>query len=313
MLSSSPLARTTQGARGGGYFLRRAWRDRRDFILLVLPAALLFAAFMLYPLYYMAHVSTLDWRGLTRQSSFAGIENYVKLLADERFFIALKQTGIFAFTSLPVVFPLSFALGFFLSQRPPGYRILRVVFFTPAIMSLAAQSMMFVGIYMPDGIINTLLRAVGLDSLTRIWLGNTSTVLAAVIAIYYWGATGWLAVLFFASLSNLPEELFEAALMDGANYWTRMWRIAFPLTMDFFGVMLMLEFIGTIAGSAQTVLLLTNGGPGTHSLVLGYLLYEQAFTMHRLGYSQAIGVFVFVIGLAGMLLIRRATRRSYLA
>lgn len=312
MRKSSTASSATEGKQQGrGYFFRRRWRDHRDFLLLAAPALIWFSVFMLYPLFYMFYVSTLEWRGLTKPSTFAGIQNFIRMFNDQRFYIALKNTAMQAFVALPVVFPVSFVLAFFLSQRPPGYRILRVIFFTPAILSLAAQSMMFVGVYLPDGVLNTVLRALGLEGLTRVWLGNPSTVLGALTVIYYWGAIGWLTVLFFASLSNIPAELFEIARIDGANYWTRMWRIAFPLNLDYFGVMLMLEFIWILLGFAQTVILLTRGGPGNHSLVLGYLLYEKAFRTKRLGYSQAIGVFVFIIGLTGMLLIRKVTRRTY--
>lgn len=308
---ATTIDETRHRQRSRGYFFRQRWRDQRDFLLLVAPALIWFSLFMLFPVLYMFYVSTLDWPGLTKPSTFAGIKNFVTMFGDRRFLIALKQTATIGFVSLPVVFPVSFVLAFFLSQRPPGYRLLRVVFFTPAVLSTAAQSMMFVGVYLPDGVLNTVLRAFGLESLTRVWLANPSTVLGSITAVYYWGVIGWLAVLFFASLSNIPDELFEIARLDGANYWTRMWRIAFPLHLDYFGVMLMLEFVWVFLGFAQTVLLLTRGGPGNQSLVLGYLLYEQAFRVKRLGYSQAIGVFVFVVGLVGMLLIRRVTRRTY--
>jgi multiple sugar transport system permease protein len=202
-------------------------------------------------------------------------------------------------------------LGFFLSLRKPGYRLFRTVFFSPAMISVAALAMIFMGIYLPDGILNKLLESIGLDSFTRIWLANPSTALGAVIAMDIWGGIGFYGVLFFAALANTPEELYEAARIDGASYWDMMWRIAFPLTIDFFGVAVTLQFLWILSGAAQNVLLLTKGGPGTATLTLGYYLYEQAFLTQHMGYSQAIGVVIFVIGLAGILIIRRITSRLY--
>ena len=175
-------------------------------------------------------------------------------------------------------------------------------------LSVSALSMMFLGLYLPDGIINFVLRAVGLESWTRVWLSDPDTALGAVIFTDMWAAIGFYSVLFFASISGIPKELFEAAEIDGATYWGKLWRIAFPITRDFVGVVMMLIYIWTLANSAQIVLLLTRGRPGTSSLTLSYYLYEQAFVTDRLGYSQAIGVFIFVIGLAGMLVIRRVMR-----
>jgi multiple sugar transport system permease protein len=157
--------------------------------------------------------------------------------------------------------------------------------------------------------LNTFLNTLGLSSLTRIWLADQSTALGAIIAIDIWSGIGFYSVLFFAALANIPEELYEAARLDGAGYWTVMWRIAFPLMLDFFGVVVVLQFLYILSGAAQNVILLTQGGPGTATLTLGFYLYNLAFLTQRLGYSQAIAVLVFFIGIAAILLIRRVTSR----
>ena len=164
------------------------------------------------------------------------------------------------------------ALGFFLSQRRPGYRVLRTIFFAPAMISAAGIALMFTGIYMPDGILNSALRTVGLGGLTRLWIGDPATALWAVIAADIWASIGYQSVLFFSVLSGTPHELYEAARIDGATSWTVMWRIAFPLCLDFFGVAATLRVLWILLGSAQVVLLLTQGGPGDHSLTIGYFL-----------------------------------------
>jgi multiple sugar transport system permease protein len=200
-------------------------------------------------------------------------------------------------------------LGFFLSLRKPGYRILRTIFFSPSMISVAALAMIFLGLYRPDGMLNGFLNSIGLSSFTRIWLANKSTALGAIIAIDIWSGIGFYSVLFFAALANIPEELYEAARLDGADYWIIMWRIAFPLMLDFFGIVVILQFLYILSGAAQNVILLTQGGPGTATLTLGYYLYSQAFLTQRLGYSQAIGVLIFFVGIAAILVIRRITSR----
>ena len=285
-------------------FLRR----QLLFWALTIPAILLFSIFLLEPLINMFRVSTLDWRGIIKPSTYVGLKNYIRLFSDEHFFNSLRNTAIHLVVVMGTVLPISFMLGFFLSLQPPGYRLLRTIFFLPGMLSVPALAMIFVGIYLPDGIVNYFLHFFGLGTFARVWLADKTTSLGAVIAVDLWGGIGWYAVMFYAALSNINRELYEAAEMDGASYWTIMWKIAFPLSINFFGVMGMLLYLWILMGAAQNVLLLTKGGPGDSSLTLGYYLYRQAFETRYLGYSQTIGVFIFVIGILGTLLIRRLTR-----
>ena len=291
----------------------RVARDLVAFLICVGPAVLVFSAMMLWPLINMFRVSAFEWRRLTAPKTYVGLDNYVELFTDPKILVGLGNTARHLFVMLVIVMPISYMLGFFLSRRLRGYRFLRTIFFSPAMLSAPAMAMIFLGVYLPDGILNFVLEFLGLESWTRVWLANSSTSLPAVIASDAWGAVGFYAVLFFAALSDLPQDLFESAQLDGANYWTIMWRIAFPMTLDFFGVTLTLNFIWTLTGSAQYVLLLTQGGPGTSSLTLSYYLYDKAFLTHRIGYSQAIGVLLLLMGVVGLVFIRRATQRSYLA
>lgn len=289
----------------------RKRQERRSFLSLSAPAMLWFAVFMIIPLFFMIAISFYDWRGITSEATFAGFKNYARLMGDQRVYQGFMNTFSQMVVSFPIVFGVAFVLAFFLSQRPPGYRIFRVLFFTPAMLSAPAMAMMFAGIYLPQGVINSILTSVGLESLTRVWLADLDTVRWALIGIYLWGAIGFNTIMLFASLSSVPAELYEMARLDGASYWKRMWGIAFPLNLDFLGILLMLEFLFLLLGFAQVVILLTGGGPGNASVTLGYLLFEKAFRTRQLGYSQAIGVLILVIGMVGSVLIRKFTRRSY--
>lgn len=296
-----------------GYFRKRQARLRVAFIVLVLPAVIWFLGLMVWPLFNMFYLSFFRWNNLLDPKVFIGLDNFARMFRDEHFWNGVINSAIYLATDMPLVMIPGFILGFFLSRRPPGARFFRFIFFAPSMLSVAAVNLMFVGIYLPDGILNSLLRSVGLDQLTRVWLADPQTALPAIIAIDIWGSIGYYAILFYASLSNLSEELFEAARLDGANIWDQIWRIALPLSKDFFGVAMVLNFVWIIYGSAQNVLILTKGGPGDHSLTLGFYLYNQAFIANRMGYSQAIAVFAFAFGLLGILFIRRITRRGEVA
>ena len=294
------------------YHRRIVHRRQITFLLLAFPALLWFLAFMLWPLLNMLYISTTHWDGLALPQISNFPDNFVRLYHDPNIPIALRNTGIHLLFGILGVLPFAFMLGFFLSLRKPGYRILRTIFFSPSLISVAALAMIFLGLYRPAGVLNSFLNTIGLSSLTRIWLGNQATALGALIAIDIWSGIGFYSVLFFAALTNIPEELYEAAMLDGAGYWTIMWKIAFPLMLDFFGVVVILQFLYILSGAAQIVILLTNGGPGTATLTLGYYLYSQAFLVQRMGYSQSIAVVLFIIGILVILLIRRiSSRLSY--
>ena len=145
-----------------GYHQRKAERDRRAFLLFVAPAVFAFSLIMLWPLVNMFYLSLTDWQGLVKPKIFVGLTNFIRLVGDRHFQRALKNTGIHILISMPGVLLPAFILGFFLSQRRPGYRLLRLIFFSPAMISVTAIAMIFVGVYLPDGTLNTLLRAIGL-------------------------------------------------------------------------------------------------------------------------------------------------------
>lgn len=285
-------------------------REKRNliaFLLFALPALVWFLFIMIGPLFEMFHVSLQRWRGIANPRSFTGLSNFSVLLTDPRFLSALRNTAIQILIALPTTMIISFLLGFFLSRRPRGYTLFAVILFTPSMISAVATAMSFLGIYNPEGILNFFLRLAGLENWVHFWLSDTATALPAIIAMGMWAAIGFYAILFYVALSGMPEELIEAASLDGAGYWTTIWKIVFPVNLNFFGVMSMLYFFGLLTESAQIVLLLTRGGPRDATLTLSYYLYEQAFFIRNLGYSQAIGVVLFVLGFLGMLFIRKAT------
>ena len=290
------------------YSRRNARRRQVSFITLVSPALAWFLAFMLWPLLNMFYISTTRWNGLNLPKKFIFLDNFVRLFNDPKIGIALRNSGTYILVGIIGVVPLAFMLGFFLSLRKPGYRVLRTIFFTPSMLSVAALAMIFLGVYRPDGMLNSFLNSLGFEATNRVWLMNKSTALFCLIAIDIWGGIGFYSVLFFAALASLPDELYEAAMLDGAGYWTILWKIAFPLMIDFIGIVVVLQFLGILSGAAYMILL-TNGGPGTATFTLGFYLYDQAFLTHRLGYSQAIGVLLFFIGIVAIILIRRISSR----
>jgi multiple sugar transport system permease protein len=305
------ILRATGGRAAATPAARRRRGARVALLGFAAPAVLWFAVFMVGPLVSVFYLSTLDWGGILATGNFVGLDNFRRLLRDPVIPVAAANTATQLAVVLPTMILLAFMLGYFLSLRPPGYRILSVIFFTAALFSLPARAMMFVGVYMPNGIVNSFLRAVGLDDWTRVWLADASTAFPAVLAVDLWGGIGFTAVLFASRIAGISHEVYEAAEMDGASHWTKMWRVTFPMILGYVGVLTMLQFLWLLLLSAQNVLLLTKGGPGNSTMTLSYYLYDQAFESSRIGYSQAIGVVLFAIGLVGVTVIRRVLRERY--
>ncbi|MGC5170103.1 carbohydrate ABC transporter permease [Microbacterium sp. DT81.1] len=306
----SPITSPRRGGRPRNALGKEAGR-RLSLTLMTAPALLWYLFFMLIPAVSMVVVSFLDWPGLLATPSFSGFANYEKLVADPEFWAAARNTLVHVVVVVGVMIPVSFMLGYYLNMKPRGHRVLRILFFVPALLSVSARAMVFFGVFAPGGFLNGVLRTVGLDSLTTAWLANPETTLGVVIFVDLWGGIGFTAILFAARLTSVSPEIYEAAELDGATHWRKMWGVAFPVVKGYVGVVTMLQFLWTLFYSATTVLLLTKGGPGTSSTTLSFMVYQQAFIESDIGYSQAIGVVLFVAGLVGMIVISRSIRQNF--
>ncbi|EPD63761.1 MULTISPECIES: carbohydrate ABC transporter permease [Streptomyces] len=284
---------------------------RQGGTVLAVPALVWYLVFMVGPLLAIFVIAALHWPGMLQPVSFAGLGNVRTVWDDPMFWDAVRNTAVQLAVALPVMIVCSYMLGYYVAQRPPGHRLLRYLLFIPGLISTPAKAMVFYAALSPDGLVNGALQSVGLGSLTDAWLASPSTALACLIALDIWSGIGFTAVLFAARLNSVPDELGEAAQLDGAGHWRTMWRVHFPVIRDYVGVVTMLQFLWTLFGSAQNVLLLTQGGPGTSSTTLSFLVYQKAFIAADLGYSQTVGVFLFLVGLVGLLAIRRVFRQTY--
>ena len=281
------------------------------------PAIAWFLFWTLVPVLGIFYVAFSDFGGLLdadqlfNPSRLVGTQNFEKVLVDPVFWTAMRNTAVQLAVVLPVMMPLAFMLGYFLTRKPRGWKFLSVFFFTPGLISIAVKGTIFYAMLSPNGGFNGLLELLGLDALSQPWLADTSTALGAIIFVDLWQGIGWTAVLFSAHMSTIPPSLYESGVIDGASEWRRMWSIAFPMTRGYFGTLTMLQFVWTLFNSAAIVLILTKGGPGTSSTTLSYLVFQKAFQQQDLGYSQAAGLILLVLGVGGMLLIRRLIRPAY--
>lgn len=298
--SGGPPSSAPSRSRGG---------SQRGFPTFAVPALAWYAIFMIGPVVAMIVVAFLSWPSMLASPSPAGLENFARVFSDEVFVDALRNSAIQVCVGVPVMIGLAFLLAYYVVRKPRGHQLLRYLLFIPALISAPATAMVFYAILNPDGLVNGMLEPLGLQG--RPWLADETTALGALIAVELWSGIGYSAVLIASRLDGVEEEVVQAARLDGAGSWRLASRIYWPIARDFIGVVTMLQFLSLLFASAQTVLLLTQGGPGTATTTLSYLIYRKAFVETDLGYSQAVGVLLFAIGLVGMWAIRRVLRPTY--
>lgn len=288
---------------------RSTWRrrDAASGYIFVAPAVIGAFAFVLIPLVMVIWYSLHEWNVLANTFNFAGAENYDRMLNDPALHNALIAS--FWFSIGVVVFNISLALflAVLLNQKLPGTTFFRVAFFSPVVVSLVAWTIVWGFLLQVDGGVNSALGAFGIDGPN--WLRNNVTAMISIVVVQVFKNVGLNMILFLSALQGVPEEIQEAARIDGAGAWKRFWRITIPMISP----MLLLVSIITVVGSLETFALidvLTEGGPGNSTTVLVYYLYRQAFQFNQFGYASAIAVLLFVIVLV-LTLVQWQTRKRW--
>lgn len=272
--------------------------------MFALPALLLFLMFQLGPILSVFYLSLTSYQGILSEPSWIALSNFVRLFGESSFFQALRVSTIQVLVLLPTIMISSFVLGYYLTMINRGAGVLRVIFFVPSLVALAGKAMLYLAFLAPNGIVNASLIRWGLRDWTVAWFADERTALPTLLVIAIWNTVAFQAVLFNARLSGVDKEVLEAAEMDGASYWTRMWKICLPISWSYFGVLAMLQYLAILFGSAGEILLLTGGGPNGSTTSLSFLLYAEAFQRRNIGYSQAVAVALFAISVVGVLAIR---------
>lgn len=263
--------------------------------LFLLPAILSLGLFKYYPFITGFIKSFYNWNG-ANLNNFIGLENYINLFKDPIFYTSFSNIIIISlgFVIGQITFPLIAAVCVFHLRNKRIQRIYKVLFVVPMIVPYIIIFLLWRWIYVGNyGMLNEGLRAVGLESWTRDWLGETQTALASIVFVNFpWiGTISFL--IFLAGLIAISEELFDAGKMDGMNIWQRFTQLELPLIRNQIRLVIILSMIQTFQ-SFENVLILTNGGPGYSTITPALYLYKAGFEYNKLGYASAIGVTVLV-------------------
>ncbi|MFF5232647.1 carbohydrate ABC transporter permease [Dactylosporangium sp. NPDC000521] len=294
---------------------------RRLFVLtFLLPPLALYAVFVISPYLQAFQISLTNWRGLSPEYDYVGPENFGRLLQDHYVWNALKNNAIIlvALPILTIVLALFFASMLSVGGRSGragvrgvrGAAFYRVVYFFPQVLSVAIIGVLWKEVYAPrSGILNGFLRTIGLDGLAKPWLGDPDFAFWCVLAVMVWSNVGFYVVLFNAAMQSIPREIYEAAMLDGAERGETLRKITVPLLWDTIQVAWVYLAILAIDGFAL-VQIVTLGGPGNSSDVIGLRLYDTAMGEYKFGYASAIGVAMFFLTLSVAVVALRLSRRD---
>lgn len=270
----------------------------------MLPTILILLAVLAYPILFTIQISfaKLDLASFTA-TEWVGWNNYADLLKDRGFWNSLKVTGVYLAWAMPIQMLLGFGIAYLINAEWKGRGLVRALFLIPMVVAPVVAGGIWRMMLDPLwGMVNYLLGLVGLGNPD--WLGNPSLAMATVVIIDTWRWTPFVVLIATAGLMSLPKDVFEAADIDGANWWTKLWSITLPLLMPIIAATFVVRWLGAVK-MFDIVLASTKGGPGDATSVFNLYIYEQAFRSLRFAESAAMAVVVLVITMAltGLFLI----------
>lgn len=291
--------------------MRRLLNDKNiTIVAFLLPALVLYGTFVIIPIFQSFRFSLYHWDGLGPLTRFIGLENYATLLRDETFWQALRNNFALVGFSLVTQLPPAVLLAVLLTGAIRGRDFFRTMFFSPQILSAVATGYLFYYIYEPTfGLLNQALKLLGLGALARGWLGDQMLALPAVLAVISWRHIGFYMVLFMAAIEGIPDEIFEAAQIDGCNKRQLVWHITLPLMSGAIRTAAVLVMVGSIK-YFDLIWIMTRGGPVHASELIATYMYKETFLNWHMGYGATLAFALFVVAFSVSLLFLRLTSRG---
>lgn len=264
------------------------WLSKRSTkIIMILPALILFVGFVIIPIFISVYYSFTNFTGIG-EAEFIGLKNYQVLINDKFFFVALKNTIIILICITITVLPISFFIALLLERPFKGGGMVQSMIFAPNVVAPILVGLIWLFILDSKiGLINAILREIGLGGWQQQWIGGQTLTPYAVSFVYLWQVLGFYTTINMAGLRSIPSDIYEASQIDGANRIQQVWRITIPMMKNTIVINTILIITGGFK-IFETVQQLTNGGPNHISDVLVTYMYYTTFTSSRYGYGMAI-------------------------
>lgn len=286
-------------------------RCKTESILLSLPAFLIYTFIFVYPMISVFHMSFFKWNGIpSSPMQFIGIRNYIAFFNDIRFYTAVRNVLIFILSGYFLIFPISLFLAIIIHSKIRFNRFLRTSYFIPQVISRTAIALMWYFLLYPEGgPVSIFIKFLGFTDININFLGSQTWAIYTITVINAWTYAGFNMLIFSAGLSSIPDELYEAAAIDGCGSFRKFFHITLPMLKQSIQLFSLNAVIGSIT-TFEMVYATTGGGPGTASEVFGTLLYRTAFTYNNFGYSNAVGSFLILASLIAAIIMNIAFREG---
>ena len=291
-----------------GRRLRSEKLSRKVFIgLSVGPVFAFYCIGVVVPNLLSIALSFFRWTGLSWEFTWVGMRNYDRMLNDPIVAKALMNNIYFALVNMVLVIAIALLMAAMLTNKSiKRTRFFRTIFYFPNVMSVAVVSILWRFMYDPRvGIVNAVLRALGLDDWTRIWLGDINTVRPALVVPQVWAAVGLYILIYMTTMKSINTSIYEAAEIDGGNKIQQFFFVTVPILLPTIKITMIYFLAGALNAGFAFINIMTAGGPNRESTVLTHYLYERAFVQNDIGYGASIGVFVLVIGFTMYFLINK--------
>jgi multiple sugar transport system permease protein len=283
------------------------------YVLIAIPMVL-FLILNIGSIFYAIYISVWRWNVRTGPQAFLGLANYQALLNDHVFIRAIQNTIYYAIVWVPITMAIGLALAVVVNQKIRGQTFFRAAFYFPALASSAAVTILWIFLFAPDGLFNSIRGLLGVNGLfdalgygpNKNWFGDPDTALNTVIGLNAWTTSGTFMLFYLASLQTISHEIYEAAAIDGAGAWQTFWKITFPLLRPGHYFVATVAVIGALQLFDQAIIAGSSGGDPANALMTMVLyLYNAAFTQFKFGYAAAVGIVLFVIIFSLTLIQRR--------
>jgi raffinose/stachyose/melibiose transport system permease protein len=262
-------------------------------LLFISPALFFYGTFNLVGIIRTMYYSFMDWKGISANKTFVGLDNYVKLFSDPMVWNALKNNVILIFVSIFIQLPGALLLALIVNAKIKGTKLLTTIFFMPMLLSTVATGIMWVLFYDPNfGLLAKLVKGLGLEVSTAFLAGNTA--LPAILFVICWQFIPFYMIIIKAGITNISEQVYEAAKIDGANGWKSFWNITLPLLAPTLRSAAILQLVGSLK-YFDLFYVMMGGAPNESTELLATYMFKKGFSEFQMGYASTIAVFMFLI------------------
>lgn len=275
---------------------RLLWETRRNRwpYLFMLPSVVILGVFLIYPALWAFVISFFNFDYFGNEHQFVGLRNYRQTLSDPLFWLSLWNMTVFTLVFIPGTLVISMILALLLNQKLRGRAFFRMMLYLPFVISIVASALLFQWIYFPNGLLQNVVDLFGIQLPNGGVLADTRTAMPAIGVMSIWRNAGYFMVLLLAGLQGIPDDLYEASSIDGANRWQDFRHITLPMLRPVLAVVILLLIIYALR-VFQEPFVMTGGGPANSTQTLSLMIYNRGFLLYEFGPAAAVSYLLFVI------------------